>query len=53
MRNRRMQLSDNGDKVFSDCVAALKEAVSKERAVASGDPAAALEQILKNKRNDS
>ncbi len=53
MRNRRMQLTDNGEKVFSDCVSALKEAVAKERAADSDDPMAALEQILKNKRNDT
>lgn len=53
MRNRRMQLTDNGEKVFSDCVSALKEAVAKEKAKKSDDPMAALEQLLKNKRNDT
>ena len=52
MRNRRMQLSDNGDKVFSDCVAALKDAVGKEKIAQTDDPMAALQEILKNKRND-
>lgn len=52
MRNRRMQLTDNGEKVFSDCVSALKEAVAKEKVSASDNPMAALEQVLKNKRND-
>ena len=53
MRNRRMQLSDNGDKLFSDCVAALKEAVEKERLSRSDDPMAALRQVLQNKRKDT
>ena len=53
MRNRRMQLSDNGDKLFSDCVAALKEAVAKERLSQSDDPMAALQQVLQNKRKDT
>ena len=53
MRNRRMQLSDNGDKLFSDCVAALKEAVAKERLSQSDDPMAALRQVLENKRKDT
>ena len=53
MRNRRMQLTDNGEKVFSDCVAALKAAVAKEKTAESDDPMAALEQLLKNKRNDT
>ncbi len=53
MRNRRMQLTENGDKLFSDCVAALKEAVAKEKITASDDPMAALEQVLKNKRSDT
>ena len=53
MRNRRMQLTDNGEKVFSDCVSALKAAVAKEKTSESDDPMAALEQILKNKRNDT
>ena len=53
MRNRRMQLTDNGEKVFSDCVSALKEAVAMEKAKKSDDPMAALEQLLKNKRNDT
>lgn len=52
MRNRRMQLTDNGDKVFSDCVNALREATAKEKLAASDNPMAALEQILQNKRND-
>ena len=53
MRNRRMQLTDNGEKVFSDCVSALKAAVAKEKTSESDDPMAALELILKNKRNDT
>jgi DNA primase len=53
MRNRRMQLTDNGEKVFSDCVSALKAALEKERTAKSDDPMAALEQLLKNKRNDT
>ena len=53
MRNRRMQLTDNGEKVFSDCVSALKAAVAKEKNSESDDPMAALELILKNKRNDT
>ena len=52
MRNRRMQLTDNGDKLFSDCVAALREAVSEKKLVAD-DPMAALNAILQNKRNDT
>lgn len=53
MRNRRMQLSDNGDKLFLDCVASLKEAVEKERLSNSDDPMAALRQVLENKRKDT
>ena len=53
MRNRRMQLSDNGDQVFSDCVAALKEAVRTQKIAASDDPMAALNAVLQNKRNDT
>ncbi len=52
MRNRRMQLTDNGDKVFSDCVAALREAVADQKIKSSDDPMAALQQILKNKRKE-
>ena len=53
MRNRRMQLTENGDKLFSECVAALKEAVAKEKIASGDDPMAALEQVLKNKRSDT
>ena len=52
MRNRRMLLTDNGDKLFSDCITALREAVS-EKKLSADDPMAALNAILQNKRNDT
>lgn len=51
MRVGRLRLSDNGDAVFDECVAALKAAVGEEKTKDAPPSFAALDELLKNKRN--
>ena len=53
MRIARMQLSENGDKVFEECVSALKEAVSAEKRKSEPVTVSSLDNLLKKKRQDS
>jgi DNA primase len=53
MKLRRMQLTDNGDTVYAESVAMLKKAVSEKRLSESGNAMALLDDILKQKRNDT
>lgn len=53
MRVARMQLTDNGDKVFEECVAALKQAVSAEKRKDAPATVASLDDLLKRKRTDN
>ncbi len=53
MRLARMQLTDNGDEVFTSAVTKLKADVAQRRMQEKGDTMALLGNILKQKRNDT
>ncbi|MBO5755673.1 MAG: DNA primase [Clostridia bacterium] len=53
MRVARMQLTDNGDRVFDECVNALKQAVNAEKRKDAPVTVASLDDLLKRKRNDN
>lgn len=52
MRVARMQLTDNGETVFEECVRALKEAVKQEKRKDAPATVASLDDLLKSKRTD-
>ncbi len=53
MRIARMQLSNNGERVFDECVSALKEAVSSEKRKSTPVTVSSLDDLLKKKRQDT
>jgi DNA primase len=52
MRVSRLRLSENGETVFTDCVAALKDAVAAEKAKSAPASIDMLNALLNSKRND-